>query len=207
VFPRYLEATYQGASIEVIEIDPAVTGVAYSQLGLPATSRIVTYNEDARIFFRGLLSKNKYDLVIGDAFNYRSVPYQLTTLEFNKQIKESLQPGGFYVINLIDNVKDGIFVRSFMKTLNLVFKQVYLILPGGVLSDKTTNQVVIATDRGLTPSEFASLIKATSADASALGALVTLDEIEMAFGKKAAVILTDDYAPVDNLLAPLFTDR
>ncbi len=47
--PRYLEALYPDSTLEVIEIDPQVTQVAFEHLGLRPDTRIVTYNEDARM--------------------------------------------------------------------------------------------------------------------------------------------------------------
>ncbi len=48
-FPKYMDATYPNSHLEVIEIDPGVTRVAYDLLGVPADSHIVTRNEDARM--------------------------------------------------------------------------------------------------------------------------------------------------------------
>ncbi len=44
----------------------------------------------------------QYDLVFGDAFNDFSVPWHLTTREFNEKIKKMLTPNGVYMINIID---------------------------------------------------------------------------------------------------------
>ena len=49
-FPRYVEAVYPASTIDVVEIDPAVTATAYERLGLPRTSRIRSFNQDARMF-------------------------------------------------------------------------------------------------------------------------------------------------------------
>ncbi len=194
-FSRYLEVTYPEASIEVLEIDPEVTKVAYSQLGLPEASRIVTHNEDARIFLIDRQAETKYDLVVGDAFNDMSVPYHLTTLECNEEIKAIMAPNGLYMANLIDNLRDGRFIRSFMKTLSQSFKQVYLVLGIGT---GTSTYVVMATNGDFSPAEFAIM------EGLGPGSLMTLDEIERTLGKTEAVVLTDDYVPVDNMIAPLF---
>jgi len=74
----------------VIEIDPEVTRAAYEEMGLPQDSRIVTHNMDARLFFtNGDARQERHDLVLGDAFNDLSIPYHLTTLEFNQMLKAS----------------------------------------------------------------------------------------------------------------------
>lgn len=199
-FPRYLEVTYPKASIEVIEIDPEVTKVVYSHLGLSPTSRIVTYNMDGRIFLIDRQDWGKYDVVVGDAFNDTSVPYHLTTLEFNESIKSVMTPGGIYMVNLIDDLRNGRFVRSFMKTLKQSFRNVYLVM--GIGTGLST-YVVMATDADFGLAEFASIAGGQSYD----GNLMTLEDIERTLGKTNAVVLTDDYAPVDNMIAPLFATR
>ena len=52
-FPKYLEAVYPQASIDVMEIDPAVTEAAHTFLNLPRDTRIRSFNEDARSFLLG----------------------------------------------------------------------------------------------------------------------------------------------------------
>ena len=49
-FPRYVEAAYPASSVDVIEIDPAVIAIAHDRLGLARTSRIRSFNADARVF-------------------------------------------------------------------------------------------------------------------------------------------------------------
>jgi len=100
-FPRYMEAIYPDSKLDVIEIDPGVTEVAYDLLGLRRDTRITTYNEDARMFL-AKQPDTQYDLIMGDAFNDFSVPYHLTTQEFNERTKAWLSDGGLYMVNLID---------------------------------------------------------------------------------------------------------
>ena len=70
--------------------------------GLPARHPIQTYWGDARQFVELHQNTKKYDLVFGDAFNDFSVPWHLTTREFNEKIKKMLTPNGVYMINIID---------------------------------------------------------------------------------------------------------
>ena len=44
----------------------------------------------------------QYDLIFGDAFNDFSVPWHLTTREFNEKIAKMMSPTGVYMINIID---------------------------------------------------------------------------------------------------------
>ncbi len=115
-FPRYLRHSYPGTSSDIAEIDPAVTRANHIALGLEdalpsGTSdvdadrpgRIHTVWGDARQFVeRRYQGKKKYDIVFGDAFNDFSVPWHLTTREFNEMIAGMLKDDGIYMINIID---------------------------------------------------------------------------------------------------------
>ena len=89
--PRLVEEVYPDSTVEVIEIDPEVTEVAHQYLELRRDTSIITYNIDARMKMPELTG-GRYDMIVGDAFNDFSVPYHLTTLEFNERVKEVLKP-------------------------------------------------------------------------------------------------------------------
>ncbi len=120
-FQRHMLYAYKGTSVDVAEIDPAVTRANQQGTGLadgqhhvanpipdpakdPAShpDKIVTYWGDARQFVELHQDHKKYDLIFGDAFNDFSVPWHLTTREFNEKIKKMLTPDGVYMINIID---------------------------------------------------------------------------------------------------------
>jgi hypothetical protein len=122
-------------------------------------------------------------------------------VEFNDDVRRAMTPGGFYITNVIDNVKDGRFARSFMKTLKETFRGVYLVQPGGGWGLST--YVVIATNRNFDPAELVLLIGTNRAE-YATGVLMTLEEVERAAGPGEPLVLTDDYVPVDNMIAPFF---
>jgi len=100
-FPRYLRAIYPNVECDVAEIDPAVTEANHIALDLPRDTPIRTYWGDARRFVEEA-GDRRYDLVFGDAFNDFSVPWHLTTQEFNEAIARLLDPNGVYMINIID---------------------------------------------------------------------------------------------------------
>ena len=107
--------------IDVVEIDPEVTRVVYEYLGLPRSTTIRSFNEDGRWFVMNSKDKGRYDFIFGDAFNDLSIPYHLTTKEFAQQMKELLKPDGFLIANLIDSVTEGLFLPSYIRTLEEVF--------------------------------------------------------------------------------------
>ena len=79
-----------------------MTGPTSWRPGSPRDTPIKTYWGDARQFVELNQDNKQYDLVFGDAFNDFSVPWHLTTREFNEKIKKMLTPNGVYMINIID---------------------------------------------------------------------------------------------------------
>lgn len=100
-FPRYLQHEYPRTKADVAEIDPAVTEANHRALWLPRDTTIKTSWGDARQFVAARKDA-RYDLVFGDAFNDFSVPWHLTTREFNDKINGLLTDDGVYMINIID---------------------------------------------------------------------------------------------------------
>jgi spermidine synthase/MFS family permease len=101
-FPRYLQHTYPKTSADVAEIDPAVTRTNFMALGLPRDTTIHTTWGDARQYVERNQDRKQYDIIFGDAFNDFSVPWHLTTREFNDKLAKMLAPDGVYMINIID---------------------------------------------------------------------------------------------------------
>ncbi|MFC1864332.1 fused MFS/spermidine synthase [Chloroflexota bacterium] len=204
--PRYLEQIYPQSTLEVIEIDPEVTRVAFDYLGLAADTHIVTYNEDARMAVPNL-PEDQYGLVIGDAFNDLSVPYHLTTREFNEQIRRLLKEDGIYAVNVVDKIHSGKFLRAFVHTLQQTFPYVYIIRDSPVWYDDTGKPNVVAGS--FQPLSSEALMEANSqVGQDKLISHITPEETLTSWLKaQGNILLTDDYAPVDNLVAPLHLEK
>lgn len=200
-FPRYMEALYPDSDIHVIEIDPGVTQVAHDLLGLSPNTRIVTYNQDARLFLEQK-PPEPYDMILGDAFNDFSVPYHLTTREFNERVRAWLADDGLYIINIIDGVR-GDFLRAYTHTLSQSFAYVYLAPTAGSWRESSrTTFVLIATDSALDLAAFKT-IDAGDGQSLLADQLLTEAEIDALLAEGPLVTLTDQFAPVDQLLAPV----
>jgi spermidine synthase len=187
---RYLDLTYTG-QVLVAEIDPGVTAIARADFGVPAPgkTRIETVNDDARRVVAAMDPATTFDLVFGDAFNDFEVPYQLTTQEFARRVAAHLRPGGLYLLNLVDGVNYD-FLRSELATLRTVFPYVGLVQrPEGWPPDGIRSTFVIVAG-----------LRAPTVPLPTLSQ-PTLDSF---VGGGQATILTDDFAPVDQLLAPVF---
>jgi spermidine synthase len=205
-FPRYVEAAYPGATVDVIEIDPAVIDVVHHQLGLPATSRIRSFGQDARMFLREWTDPKRYDLIYGDAFNDLSVPYHLTTVEFNQIVASRLKPDGIYLANVIDKLDGGEFLKAYANSLRAVFPHVYIFGRGDTLMPFDRNTYVLMASRE--PLDRAALDAVLAAEpAPAHTTAMPQAELDSYLRSGRALTLTDDFAPVDQLLANLFIER
>jgi spermidine synthase len=204
-FPRYMEAVYPGSEIDVIEIDPGVTQVAYDLLGLDRDTAIRSFNEDARLFLQREPDRG-YDLIMGDAFNDFSVPYHLTTLEFNQRVRAWLDDEGLYLVNIIDGPRAD-FVRSYTHTLRQTFEYVYLApTQSGWRETPRSTFVVIASDTPLSKARLARS-RAVGVSRNLEGLMLSDAELDALLAEGRVVTLTDRYAPVDQMLAPAFRDE
>ncbi|HPP06230.1 MAG TPA: fused MFS/spermidine synthase, partial [Syntrophorhabdaceae bacterium] len=206
-FPRYMEVYYPNADIDVVEIDPEVTKIVYSHLGLPKNTRIRSFNEDGRWYVMNC--KEKYDLIFTDAYNDLSIPYHLTTKEFLQQLKDIMKPNGLLMSNIIDNFQKGAFLPSYMKTLAEVFGKdnIYLVsINPDFENTKISTFIVIASKDRMDIDDFVRFVR-TELKEHAKSYVVPREIVENFINKKYAIVIRDDYAPVDNLIAPVFEER
>ncbi len=201
--PRYLEAVYPQSTNDVVEIDPAVTLVAQQNLGLSPDSKIRTYNRDARLYLSQRDAKDKYDIAIGDVFNDFSTPYHLTTLEFARLVKANLKEGGIYMVNIIDDSVRGRYMPSLAYTLLQAFDHVFILNAsedwqrGG-----TSTYVIAATDMKVDALAYREFV---TAGGTRSAAAYVQDELNLKqyLQQRNPVLLTDNYAPTDAMVAPL----
>jgi spermidine synthase len=194
--PRYLAATRPGSSSRVLEIDPGVIALDRSQLALGSVPNLVVDVEDARLGLRDERAGGR-DLVIGDAFGGLAVPWQLTTREVVSAIARIVGPEGVYAVNIIDNPPNR-FVHAEAATIAAVFPFVAVIAEGPEISGGRGGNFVVVASAAALP--LAALQERLAARGSSL---------EVAAGGRlagftgGAEILTDDHAPVDQLLTPV----
>ncbi len=187
VFPRWLEAHYRGGSV-VAEIDPAVTAVAERYLGLRPSARLRVRTGDARRVLAGLPASDRYDAIIGDAFNGMEVPWQLTTRQFDALVAAHLRSRGILLVNLIDGVHDDL-LRSELRTLQQVFPYVTVVAAPGAWPPGPVRISYVLVASKAAPSERLPVVSPVSLDRFVAGG--------------HSVVLTDDHAPVEQLLAPV----
>ncbi|MBN1787838.1 MAG: fused MFS/spermidine synthase [Sedimentisphaerales bacterium] len=205
VFPRYVENIWPGSRIDVVEIDAGVTKAAIEAFGLEEDTTINTINMDGRNYVDDLLKQKRdgmkipqYDFIYGDAFNDFSVPFQLVTKEFNDKIYAILKDDGVYMINVVDIFNSGLFVGAVINTLEQTFRYVYIATE--IESYTTRNTfIIVAAKCELDLPYIISQYRGGS-----LKPWYPSDsDINKLKSKPAHSVLTDNYNPVENLLAPV----
>jgi spermidine synthase len=190
--PRYQLASRDGGLNTVVEIDPGVIQIGRKRLGLPTSSRLDVRAADARTEVRRL-PDDSYDAYVGDAFSGVAVPWHLTTRETVADIDRVLRPDGVFTQNIID-FKGLRFLAAGVATVGAVFDHV-AVYEQTAKTDGGGNFVVIASQKPL--------------DRDAIEAAVAKHEAPMRLmpdshvqrWRESAHVLTDDYAPVDQLIS------
>lgn len=189
-----------------VELDPAVVDVAeeyfyYDRAEMPVEV------DDARTWMRR--NRNMYDLIIQDTYSSNAygtfIPFHLATLEYFLHVTSHLNEGGVFAINVIGTVYGGEsnrVITSVYKTMREVFPQLYMFAARDV-----QNVVIIATmdEERMTLSEMQSVTSVLLRERRTefppdfqTGIFTFYDTLPSGFSE--ATILTDDYAPTDNLL-------
>jgi spermidine synthase len=205
VYPRYMLAKWPNSYVEVAELDPRVTEAAHAAFGLPRDSPMKIYNLDARNHVDDLLQRRRegenvppFDLVFGDAFNHYAVPHHLTTREFNEKLKELMAPDGVYMMNIIDIYDSGRFLGAILNTFRETFPHVYAFstYTNGPSNDPRRRDTFVVVG-ALQPLKNASLRPDVP------GAVLKPEHFETLRRRSRNIILTDDYAPVEQMLEPV----
>jgi spermidine synthase len=205
--PRYLVYRYGTPAGTVVEIDPVVSEIAFSEFDMPRVSSIATANVDARIYMQNLAPDEKFDLIVGDAFSDYSIPYHLTTREFSQMMANHLTAEGIYAANVIDSLEPGLFVASYLRTLQDVFAHTYVFQPTRhfAATDRTTF-VIVGSQQALDQERLREAASRLGYSSHVRPLADKLTDDLLTQGRRN-MILTDDFVPVDNLIAPVFRRR
>lgn len=194
-YPRIFLEANPGATMDVVEIDGELVDVAREHFGYVPDPRMNVFLEDGRTFINR--AKGPYDAVFMDAFkSAATVPYQLTTVESWRRCAEILDEDGVLVMNVIASPQDdrARFFNALTASMAKVFPQieVYEVQSGD--GSRFRNTSIIAS-------------KAPGTD---LSARVAQAAPELAAHRMTdyrvpadAEPLTDDFAPVDQLIMDL----
>ncbi len=203
--PKQFLKDYPEAQIDVAEIDPVVLKVAKKYFYLPNSPRLNVTIEDGRVFLRR--SKKRYDLIVVDAYSSSPygahIPFHMATVEFFSEVDRHLAPNGVLIYNVIGNVVgwgDKI-VRSLFATMQETFPNVY------AFPVRTSENVVLCATKletRFSVSEIAARGQELLNERKLRLPATFVEQLSLCEPEPMNVrnlpVLTDNYAPVDNLL-------
>ena len=185
--PKALLGSRENIFMDSIEIDQAVIDVAYDYFGMPRSENIRTIAMDGRMFLQK--TDKQYDVIMLDAYNSLFIPYHMTTNEFFEELAASLRPDGVAILNVISN-PDGEysrFFKSLLKTINETFPEWHIYLAEDTASGSINNLVLVASRSKLESD----------------GRIGDFIQYQNPIALSDAIVLTDNYAPVELLGADL----
>jgi spermidine synthase len=205
--PKRMWRDFPNLQIDIAEIDPVVRDVAYRFFELPRSPRLRVEVEDGRRYLAR--SDRKWDAIIVDAYYADSIPFHLSTLEFQQLVRAHLKPGGVVASNIIGALEgsQSKLLRSFIRTYSAVFPTVEVhpvMLPGDQHRETLRNVILVAGDKAA-PSEAFLVQRWNELRSRGSGRAPDLAQaIEFRVAQPLPVddvpVLTDDYAPTDALL-------
>lgn len=124
-YPTHYLEKFQNKKIDVSEIDEKMTQLAVEQFNLDINNeRLRIYHQDGRSFLN--TTKNRYDVILIDAFKGENAPFELTTYEAMKNAKNILNDNGMVITNIISSVegRDSDFIKYEYSTYKKIFDDV-----------------------------------------------------------------------------------
>lgn len=101
-YARQLREYYPQMAITGVEIDQSITNLAHRYFHEPSDISVSTY--DGRAW---LASDSKhYDVIMVDAYQDITIPFQMSSTEFFTLVRNHLNPGGVMVVNM-NMISDG----------------------------------------------------------------------------------------------------
>lgn len=180
---------FDGISVEGVEIDEKITGLAGAYFELPPEVPVATY--DGRAYLQAV--DKKYDVIMVDAYQDITIPFQMSTVEFFTQVKEHLKDNGVMVVNMNMQSEEAGSINEYLTdTIASVFPAVQTVNVAGA-----TNRELFAA---LSEEPFKGFAEETAAlSDEELSSLMVRVEAGFVQQEAGGNILTDDKAPVELL--------
>ncbi len=175
------------ANISGAEIDGRIISLAREHFGMPDDVAVAEY--DGRAYLA--VDDRKYDVIMVDAYQDITIPFQMSTTEFFSMVKSHLREDGVMVVNLNMHSADENSINAHLcDTIAAVFDHVKLVdVPG------TTNRELFAWNGEI---RVLSQMVTTVDDFTLANKLLRVEDALYDY-EGGDRILTDDKAPVELL--------
>ncbi len=178
---------FDNAVMTGVEIDKKIIDLAYDRFGLPRDERIRCVEFDGRAYLR---TADVYDVILVDAYRDVTVPFQMASVEFFREVRAHLAEDGVMVVNLnMYSSAENSIDKYLCDTVAAVFPTVYV-------ADSGSNRIVYASADGGIAERFRETY--ATADDTLAATLYTVDH-SLTLYEGGERILTDDKAPVELL--------
>ncbi|NCB92681.1 MAG: spermidine synthase [Clostridia bacterium] len=180
---------FDNLSIEGVEIDQKITDLAEDYFELSSDIPVATY--DGRAYLNAV--DKKYDVIMVDAYQDITIPFQMSSIEFFTLVKSHLNEGGVMVVNMnMRGSEEGNINQYLADTISNVFGNIYTVDVDG-----STNRELFASDSADMLTTMQNNISMTSDE----DLLSMMDHISSNLtGYEAGnYLMTDDKAPVEVL--------
>ncbi len=126
--PKLYTQTYgEEVAIDGVEIDPGIIDVGHKFFDMNEPN-LKAFAEDGRLFVRKV--DTKYDVIGVDAYRPPYIPFQLTTVEFFKELSDQMSADGVVALNAGGGPnRDFRLVTALSQTMRAVFPSVIVIKP------------------------------------------------------------------------------
>ena len=180
---------FSNLSIEGVEIDQGITDLAYEYFHLSREIPVYTY--DGRAYLNAV--EKQYDVIMVDAYQDITIPFQMSSVEFFTLVKEHLKEGGVMIVNMnMRGSKEGSINEYLMNTIRSVFSQVYTVDVAG----STNRELFASNDPDILAVMERNAAAAENADLAGLMGRIRENLQKCEAGK---LVMTDDQAPVELL--------
>lgn len=175
--------------MEGVEIDKKITDLSRKYFSLPDDVKVTTY--DGRAYLQA--EDQKYDVIMVDAYQDITIPFQMSSEEFFSMVKEHLTDDGVMVVNMnMRGSGEGNINQYLSDTISSVFGNVYTVDVDG----STNRELFASDDADMMNVLQKNIAKVTEFDLRNLMAKVSTNAVAYSGGD---YIMTDDKAPVELL--------
>lgn len=188
-FATQCENYFENISMEGVEIDSDITELALEYFHLPGDVPVYTY--DGRAYLNAV--DEKYDVIMVDAYQDITIPFQMSSIEFFTLVEEHLTDDGIMVVNMnMRGEQEGNINQYLADTISNVFTEVYTVDVAG-----STNRELFASNSSDMLDVFD---KNTGLEENEnLAAMMARVESGLARYDAGKYLMTDDKAPVELL--------
>lgn len=180
---------FPDSRISGVEIDQKITDLAGEYFNLPQDIPVTTY--DGRAYLAA--DQSKYDVILVDAYQDITIPFQMSSVEFFTLVRDHLNPGGVMVVNMnMHSQEEGNINQYLSDTIAAVFDAVATVdVPGA------TNRELFAAMEPETIGDLAQRVAALPE--GELKTMLARAAQQMTPYEAGSYRLTDDKAPVELL--------